>query len=115
MRTVALRKSNKRDYKLSNIWKPIALLNIIGKLIETAAAKRLHDATKTYILFFNSQIETRSNRSTKIIFEFLTEQIYTAWKIKKIIIFLSLDLFSIFDKIFPTRMYQILRTRYIPE
>ncbi|SRR6266536_772246 len=50
-RTVALHKPNKRDYKLFNTWRFIALLNIIGKLIEATTAKRLRDAAETYILF----------------------------------------------------------------
>ncbi len=53
-RIIALRKSNKGDYKLFNIWKSIALLNTIDKLIETITAKRLRDVIKAYILFSNS-------------------------------------------------------------
>jgi hypothetical protein len=75
-RTVALRKSNKRNYRLSKVWRSIAFLNIIGKLIEAAAAKRLRDAAKTYILFFNFQMRIRFNRFTEIIFEFLIKQIH---------------------------------------
>jgi hypothetical protein len=70
-RTVALRKSNKGDYKLLKTWRSIAFLNIIGKLIEAAAAKRLRDAAKIYFLFFIFQMGIRSNRPTEIILEFL--------------------------------------------
>jgi len=77
-RIIALRKSNKRDYRLFNIWRFIALLNTVGKLIETAAAKRLRDAAEAYILFPNSQIQARPGRSTETILELFTEQVHTA-------------------------------------
>jgi hypothetical protein len=51
---VALRKSNKKNSEFFKVWKSIALFNIINKLIKAAAAKRLRDAMKTHILFFNS-------------------------------------------------------------
>jgi hypothetical protein len=52
--------------------------NTVGKLIEAAATKRLRDATEMHILFPDFQIGARSNRSTEIVFEFLTEQIHIA-------------------------------------
>ncbi len=45
-------------------------------MMETIIAKHLRDAAETYILFFNSQMEARSNRFIEIILEFLTTQIY---------------------------------------
>jgi hypothetical protein len=53
IRTVALRKSNKKIIDFLKFGNRSLFFNIIGKLIETAAAKRLHNATKTYILFLN--------------------------------------------------------------
>jgi len=114
-RIVVLRKSNKGDYGLFKVWRFIALFNTIDKLIETAIAKRLYDAAETYILFSNFQIGARLGRFTEIIFEFLTEQVYIVWKVKKVVIFLFLDLSSVFDRVFFTRIYQVLRTRRISE
>ncbi len=56
----------------------IAFFNMIGKLIETATAKRLRDAAEAHILFSNSQMRARPGRSTETALELLTEQIYTA-------------------------------------
>ncbi len=77
-RIIALHKPNKGDYRLFNIWRSIALLNTVGKLIKTTTAKRLHDAAEAYILLPNSQMGARPDRSTKITLELLTEQIYIA-------------------------------------
>jgi hypothetical protein len=46
---------------------------MIGKLIETATAKRLRDVTEIYILFPDFQIGIQFNRFTKIVLEFFTE------------------------------------------
>jgi len=46
---------------------------MIGKLIETAIAKRLRDAAEAYILFPNSQMGARPGRSTETVLEFLTK------------------------------------------
>jgi hypothetical protein len=112
---VALRKPNKRNYKISKIWRSIVFLNTVGKLIEAAAAKRLYNAAEKYFLFSDFQMGVRFNRFTETAFKFFIKQIHTAWKIKKIATFLFLDLFNIFDRIFPIRIYQILRTRRISE
>lgn len=40
-RTIVLRKPNKKSYEEPGAWRPIALLNTIGKLIEAVTAKRL--------------------------------------------------------------------------
>ena len=57
----------------------------------------------------------RPGRSTETALELLTEQVHTAWKAKKVATLLSLDLSSAFDRILPTRIHQVLRTRRIPE
>ena len=51
----------------------------------------------------------------KTVFEFFYRTDIYRVKDKKKIIFLSLDLSSAFDKILFTRIYQVLRTRRIPE
>jgi hypothetical protein len=59
------------NYRFPKVWKSIAFLNIVGKLIEAAAAKRLRDAAEIHILFSNFQMGARLGYSTEIIFEFL--------------------------------------------
>ena len=70
-RTVVLRKPGKPSYSDPGAWRPIALLNTIGKLIESLITKRLSQATKKYKLLSDTQIETRLGRSTKIILKLL--------------------------------------------
>ncbi len=64
--------------RLSKAWRPIALLNTVGKLIEAAAAKRLRDAAEAHALLPDFQMGARLGRSTETALELLTEQIHTA-------------------------------------
>jgi hypothetical protein len=45
-RTVVIRKPGKAAYDLPGAWRPIALLNTIGKLVEALTASRLRDAAE---------------------------------------------------------------------
>src|SRR5450432_3109989 len=40
-RTIVLKKPEKEDYSIPKAWRPIALLSIIGKVIETVIAQRI--------------------------------------------------------------------------
>jgi hypothetical protein len=55
-RTVVLRKPGKPSYSDPGAWRPIVLLNTIGKLIESLIAKRLSQAAKEYKLLPDTQI-----------------------------------------------------------
>ena len=75
VRTVVLRKPGKPSYNNPGAWRPIILLNTIGKLIKSLIAKRLSQATKEYKLFLDTQMGTRPNRLTKTALKLLIAQI----------------------------------------
>jgi hypothetical protein len=45
-RTIVLRKPGKASYETPGAWRPIALPNTIGKLIEAITAKRIQDVAE---------------------------------------------------------------------
>jgi hypothetical protein len=49
-RIIVLYKLGKAIYNVPGSWRPIALLNIIGKLIEAITASRIRKAAKEYNL-----------------------------------------------------------------
>ena len=51
--TVVLKKPGKEAYDTAGAWRPIALLNTVGKLIETAMATRLRDLAEKHRLLPN--------------------------------------------------------------
>ncbi|KAG0158576.1 hypothetical protein PDIDSM_6091 [Penicillium digitatum] len=48
--TVVLRKAGKRDYQLAKSYRPVALLNTLGKFLEAVVARRISYAVETYKL-----------------------------------------------------------------
>ena len=52
--TLALRKPNKADYAVCGAYRPIALLNTIGKILESIIARRISKLAKTYNLLPNT-------------------------------------------------------------
>jgi hypothetical protein len=92
-RTVVIRKPNKQSYKTAGAWRPIALLNTIGKLVEALTAKRIQEVAEQHRLFPETQIGACTERSTETALELITEQVHTVWKSSKhVASLLSLDL-----------------------
>jgi len=114
-RTVVLRKPGKESYETPGAWRPIALLNTIGKLIEAITAKRIQDVAERHGLFPSTQMGARKARSTETALELLTEQIHTVWKSPNHVgSMLSLDLSGAFDTVNPIRLLDILRKKGLP-
>ncbi|KAK1474280.1 zinc knuckle, partial [Colletotrichum tamarilloi] len=57
--TVVLRKLGKDNYIVLKVYRPIALLNTVGKIIDIIIIKRLSYFTKIYGLLLNSYIGRR--------------------------------------------------------
>ena len=114
-RTVVIRKPGKAAYDVPGAWRPIALLNTIGKLVEALTANRLRDIAEEYCLLPNTQMGARRGRSTETALELLVEQVRTVWTSKKhVASLLSLDISGAFDIVNPTRLLDTLRRKRIP-
>jgi hypothetical protein len=114
-RTVVLRKPGKPDYSDPGAWRPIALLNTIGKLIESLMAKRLSQAAEEHKLLPDTQMGARPGRSTETALELLTAQVKTVWGSGKFVAsLLSLDISGAFDTVNPIRLLDTLRQKGFP-
>ena len=114
-KTIVLKKPGKATYSDPGAWRPIALLNTVGKVIEWIMAKRLQDAAEEHRLLPDTQMGARRGRSVDTALELLTEQIYTTWESKKhVATLLSLDISGAFDTVHPIRLLDILRKKGLP-
>ena len=114
-RTVAIRKPNKARYNEAGSWRPIALLNTVGKLIEGLMAKRLSQAIEEFNLLPDTQMGAQTGRSTETALELLVEQVRTVWGSGKFVAsLLSLDISGAFDCVNPIRLLDILRKKGFP-
>jgi hypothetical protein len=114
-RTIVLRKQGKASYESPGAWRPIALLNTIGKLIEAAMTKHIQDAAEQHGLFPDTQMGACTNRLMKTALELLMEQVRTVWKLlRHVATLLSLDIIGAFDRVHPIRLLDILRRKGLP-
>jgi hypothetical protein len=54
--TVPLRKPDKKDYSAPRAWRPIALLNALGKVLESVIAQRISTLSEEHCLLLAQQI-----------------------------------------------------------
>jgi hypothetical protein len=111
-RTVVLRKPRKPSYSEPGAWRPIALLNTIGKLIESLMARRLSMAAEENRLLPDTQMGARPGRSTETALELPTAKVKTIWGSGQFVAsLLSLDISGAFDTVNSTRLLDILRNK----
>jgi len=111
-----LRKLNKPDYTDPKVYRPIALLNTLGKALEVIVTKRMRFLAETHALLPATQMGARKQRSVDTALQLLLEKIRTIWAGNKarVATLLSLDVASAFDRVSHQRLLHNLRKRCIP-
>lgn len=115
--TAVIRKPDKDDYTAPKAYRPIALLNTVGKLMDAIIAKRISYATEAYQLLPSTHIGGRKGRSTDHAVHIITEKIYEAWNSPEetVASLLLLDVSGAFDNVSHARLLHNLRRRRIDE
>jgi hypothetical protein len=72
-----LRKPDKPDYTDPKAYRPITLLNTLGKALETVVTKRVRFLAEMYALLAHTQMGTRKQRSVDTALHLLLERIRT--------------------------------------
>jgi len=75
--TIVLRKPNKPNYSSPKAYRSIALLNILGKALESIIANKLSILAEANGMLPMEQMGARKGRSTKIALQMLIESVYT--------------------------------------
>lgn len=115
--TLALRKPNKGDYTLPKAYRPIALLNTMGKLLERVMARKITQLAEAHGLLPESQMGARPGRSAETALQIITESIHTIWGLpgpQQVATLLSLDISGAFDHVSHERLLHNLRKRKLP-
>lgn len=116
-RTVVLRKPQKPAYDVAKAYRPIALLNTLGKVLEKIVARRMSALAEEHNLLPVTQMGARPRRSTITALEMLTEQIRTVWANNPALVasMLSLDISGAFDKMSHERLIHNIRDARMPQ
>ena len=112
---IPLRKPNKENYTIAKAWRPISLLSTLGKILESVVAERISHAVETYGLLPASHFGARKKRSAEQALLLLQEQIYAAWRGRRVVSLISFDVKGAYNGVCKERMLQRMKARGIPE
>ena len=90
-------------------WRPISLLNTVGKIFETVISSRITAAAEEHNLLPAEQMGNRANRSTILAIQVLIEAVRSAWDRKGVASLLQLDLKGAFDTVSHDHLLHSLR------
>ena len=113
--TIALRKPDKDIYSMTISYRPIALLNIISKLMEFILTKRISFLAKEHDLLSRTHFGARKVVSTEHALHYMMKRIHSAWSKKLIIVIMLLDVMSVFDNIARLKLLHNLRMKRLDE
>ena len=106
---VIIKKNGKPDYSAPKAYRPISLLNCLGKISEKIMATRLAHMAEKHHLLHNLQIGGRPKRSAVDAAMFLTTKIDEANKRNMISSTLCIDVKGAFDNVFKKRLLQTMK------
>ena len=113
--TVVLRKPGKADYTIPNAYRPIALLDVIAKVLSSCVKEVLEYHTETLQLLPQAQFGGRPGRSATDSIHILVNFIMNAWRRGRVVAALFLDVKSAFPSTKVTKLVHNMRTRGIPK
>ena len=109
---VILRKQGKGDYQLAKSYRPVVLLNTLGKFLEAVIARRISYAMETAGLLPKTHLGGRRSISTDHAIHNMIDRIKTAWgKGKPVVSLLMLDVSEAYDNVSYDRLLHNLRKR----
>jgi hypothetical protein len=107
---------NKDDYTLVEAYRPIALLNFMGKILELVMARKLSELAENNDLLPETQMGARKGRLTETVLQLFIEQVHTIWNLpgkQRVVTMLCMDISGVFDNVSHTRLIDNLRKRKI--
>ncbi|EFY94018.2 zinc knuckle [Metarhizium robertsii ARSEF 23] len=115
--TVVLRKQGKDNYTVPGSYRPIGLLNTIGKVMDAIIANHLSYVAETYSLLPSTYIGGRKLRSPEHAIHHIIDKIYEEWNRGQgqVASLLLLDVSGAFDNISHKRLLHNLRKRRIDD
>ena len=102
-----------RDYHEAKSYRPIALLETLGKALESIIARKMTYIAEKHGLLPEGHMGGRRCRSTEHAIHALVEKIITAWNKGKIVSALFLDVSGAFDNVSHARLIHNLKKRRV--
>jgi ribonuclease HI len=113
--TKVLRKPGKKDYTGPGAYRPIALLDTLGKVLSACVAEDIVKNTERYSLLPSNHYGCRPGRTTTDAIHHVVATAKDAWRKGKVLGVLFLDIKGAFPSIILTRLIHNMRLRGIPQ
>jgi hypothetical protein len=110
-----LNKPKKPDYTIPKAYRPIALMECAGKLLEKIVAKRINSDIQRYDLLPMTQFRSRPQHNTLDAIATLVHKIQGTLHMGHSGALILFDISSFFDSINPDRAVAIMRNKGFPE
>ena len=112
--TVVLRKPGKPRYDVPKAYRPIALLNTMGKVLTSIIAEQLTFYTEKFALLPPLHFGGRPARTTNNAIQYLVYKIKDAWRKKQVTSVLFLDIEGAFPNAVNEKLIANLTKRRVP-
>ena len=112
--TVVIRKPSRPDYTKVKAYRPIALENTLGKVMESITAEIISYLTETHELLPPDHYGGCPGRSAEDAMMIMSESIYQAWKEKQVYTAVFMDVAGAFNNVHHARLIHNLRKQRIP-
>lgn len=112
--TTIIRKFGKKDYTVPGAYRPIALLNTLGKVFESILADRLTFWAETTGILPEGHMGGRRGKCGEDAMMALTMWVRRKWREGKVVNALFLDVKSAYPSVHPERMVHSLRRKGCP-
>ncbi|QRV86981.1 Reverse transcriptase from transposon X-element protein [Ceratobasidium sp. AG-Ba] len=113
-RTVVLRKPGKPDYTVSKAYRPIALLNVVGKILSSCVATRLNRLAEQHNWLPAHHFGGRQGRTTTDALHLLVKRVKDAWAKGEVASALFLDVKGAFPHANPYQLARNMRALGVP-
>ena len=107
--TVTLRKAGPRDYRRPKAYRPVALLNTLGKILEAVVANRIAWAVEEHRLLPDTHLGGRKGVSVDHAIQLILDRVYTAWGTGQKASMLLLDVAGAYDNVSHERLLNNIR------
>jgi hypothetical protein len=111
---VVLRKPGKPDYSLPGAYRPISLINTLGKSLEAVITRRLSFLAEHYGLPLESQFGGRPGRITEEVLLMLANAIDRAWYRQKVVTLVAFNLKGAFNGVIKASLDIHLQSKGFP-
>lgn len=112
--TIVLRKPGKPAYNVSKAYRPIGLLDTIGKLFSTLITLDLSFLAEKHQLLPPTQFGGRPGRCTTDAMHLIIQKIKDAWRAGKVATALFLDIQAVFPNTVKDRLIHNMKSRRVP-